>query len=82
METEKIKMSQLGEGECGTVTDIAVMGELRGRLTDLGLVPGTCVCCLRRAPAGSPIIYNICGAMVAIRVCDAENIELERKIWD
>ena len=55
---------------------------LRRRMQDLGLIPGTCVRCLYIAPAGSPAVYLIRGAMVALRRCDAKNVTVEPAIWD
>lgn len=75
-------MSQLPEGKCGTVIEVESCGDVYGRLQDLGLVQGTSVCCLRKAPSGSPIIYNIRGAMVALRTSDAEKICVEVRPWD
>ena len=49
----------------------------RRRVQDLGLVPGTRVTCVRRALSGDPIAYRIRGAVVALRKCDAAQIEVQ-----
>ena len=50
---------------------------MRRRVQDLGLVPGTRVTCVRRALSGDPIAYRIRGAVVALRKCDAAQIEVQ-----
>ena len=52
-------------------------GGMRRRVQDLGLVPGTRVTCVRRALSGDPIAYRIRGAVVALRKCDAAQIEVQ-----
>ena len=74
MKTVKIQLSHLTEGQRGRVCKLEQKGSMYRRLQDLGLIPGTKVRCLRIAPAGSPVIYEIRGAMVALRTRDAEKI--------
>ncbi len=74
MKTVEIQLSRLAEGQQGTVRTLEQKGSMHRRLQDLGLISGTVVRCLRIAPAGSPVIYEIRGAMVALRTRDAEKI--------
>ena len=69
-------MSQLSEGQRATVVELQLNGSMRRRLQDMGLIPGTGVRCLRKAPSGSPVIYEIRGTMVALRSCDAGQIRV------
>lgn len=69
------RLSQLPEGACATVTALPPCG-VSGRLLDLGMIPGTSVRCVRRAPSGSPIAYEIRGAVVALRRADAAKISV------
>ena len=66
---------------CGTdsrrVAALHLSGGMRRRVQDLGLVPGTRVTCVRRALSGDPIAYRIRGAVVALRKCDAAQIEVQ-----
>ena len=55
----------------------ALSGGMRRRVQELGLVPGTRVTCVRRALSGDPIAYRIRGAVVALRKCDAAQIEVQ-----
>lgn len=61
----------------GAGRSAALSGGMRRRVQDLGLVPGTRVTCVRRALSGDPIAYRIRGAVVALRKCDAAQIEVQ-----
>lgn len=69
-------LSTLREGAQARVQRLHLTGAMRRRLQELGLVPGTAVRCLRRAPAGSPTAYLICGTVFALRTHDAALIEV------
>lgn len=51
----------------GIVASIKAEGFLRGRLLDLGFVPGTVVEPVRRSPLGDPTAYRIRGTVIALR---------------
>ena len=61
----------------GLIAALHLSGGMRRRVQDLGLVPGTRVTCVRRALSGDPIAYRIRGAVVALRKCDAAQIEVQ-----
>ena len=70
MNRSRKKLCELTDGECA-------------RVAALGLLPGTAVRCRMRAPSGSPIVYEIRGASVAIRRKDAEKITVRPEApWD
>lgn len=65
----------IAEGESVRVRSLEMGGILRRRLSDLGLIPGTEVTCVRR---GSGLAaYRICGAVIALRYRDASGILIE-----
>ena len=72
-----ISLSALRDGQQARVAALYLSGGMRRRVQDLGLVPGTRVTCVRRALSGDPIAYRIRGAVVALRKCDAAQIELQ-----
>jgi ferrous iron transport protein A len=47
---------------------------MRRRLQDIGLISGTQVSCVLRAPAGDPTAYAIRGAVIALRREDAAHV--------
>lgn len=56
------------------VVDHVESSPLSPRLRDLGLVSGTPVRCLFRAPFGDPVAYGIKGAVIALRREDSRAV--------
>jgi len=73
------KLSELLPDEKGIVLSINSRDEIRRRLLDMGLIPGTLVTCAFKSPWGDPTAYLIRGALVALRHGDADGIFVEEK---
>ena len=71
-------LNRLREGERGRVVSLCLHGGTRRRLVDFGLIEGTDIVCLRRSPAGSPILFRVRGSMLALRAADSGKIRVER----
>jgi Fe2+ transport system protein FeoA len=71
---EYFALSKLRPGCRAVVVENRCDPALAARLEDLGLTLGSAVRCLHQAPAGSPIAYDICGAAIALRRRDADQI--------
>ncbi len=69
-------LAALDPGEQAVVLSLRDRGDIRRRLQDLGLIPGTPVSCLARSPLGDPCAYQIRGAVVALRREDALLVEV------
>ena len=67
-------------GDTVTVRELLTTGEMRRRLLDLGLVPGTPVECVGHSPAGDPGAYLIRGVAIALRREDAHNVCVLREV--
>ncbi|ARA94389.1 iron transporter [Rhodothermaceae bacterium RA] len=70
-------LRDLDPGDRGTVTGY-VADDLPGRLLEMGLLPGTLVEVVRRAPLGDPIDLKIRGFHLSIRKHEAAAILVER----
>ena len=70
-------LSSLRQGQSARVRSLRASGSMRRRFQDLGLIEGTLVECLGRAPLGDPCAYLIRGAVIALRKCDADAIAVE-----
>lgn len=70
-------LAELAPGERGRV--VAVRGDEAAvrRLMDLGLIRGTLVEVIRRAPLGDPLEVRLRGFMLTLRRAEAEHIALE-----
>lgn len=72
-----VPLSTLKPGEKSNVLHLAVKGLLRRRILDLGIVPGTALTCIGKAPAGDPIAYLVRDTVIALRSEDAGQIYIE-----
>lgn len=61
-------------GGSADVCAVRTSGDMRRRLFDLGLLPGTQVSCLYAAPSGNPRAYLIKDAVIALRSIDASSV--------
>ena len=80
MNSETCTLSTLAVGESGVVLALDTDDDMRKRLWDIGLVEGTVVQCLFRAPSGDPTAYAVRGAVLALRRRDATAVTLYRKV--
>ena len=71
-----ITMNDLQSGQRGRVLDLKAAGNMRRRLLELGLIPGTQIERIMASPAGDPICYRIRGALIALRNLDANQIRV------
>jgi ferrous iron transport protein A len=67
-------LKDLRQGQTAKVKQLLMVGSIRRRLQDIGLIEGTEVECLQRSPAGDPTAYLIRGAVIALRSEDSANI--------
>jgi ferrous iron transport protein A len=74
-----IPLSELAPGAGARVVDVALDGPIGRRLLDLGLLPGTPVVAVRRAPLGDPTIYELRGYRLCLRRVDAARVRVRRE---
>jgi ferrous iron transport protein A len=67
-------LTSLQIGASGTVTEINLPPEHRGRLLEMGLVAGTALQLVRFAPMGDPVEIKLRGYYLTLRRSDAEQI--------
>jgi ferrous iron transport protein A len=67
-------LTSLPTGGSGTVKEIKVPVEQRGRLLEMGLLVGTSVQLIRFAPLGDPVEIKVRGYNLTLRRQDAELI--------
>ena len=70
------KLSELPEGSSAVIESVQSGRASLTRLRELGLVPGTTVRIVRRAPLGEPIEISVRGSMLAMRNHDAALISI------
>ena len=69
-------LADLARGERATVAEVRGDADpaVCRRLLDLGFVPGTEVCVLRRAPLADPVVFRVAGYDIALRHAQARCI--------
>jgi len=68
------RLSSLPPGSTGTVTAVEVAPEHRGRLLEMGLLPGTRIEVVRYAPLGDPVEIKVRGYNLSLRKHEAEQV--------
>jgi ferrous iron transport protein A len=69
-----LRLSELKPGKKATITQIQETGPARRRLMDMGLVKGSKIQIICRAPLGDPIEIEIRDYKLTLRKKEAENI--------
>ena len=70
-------LAGLGDGERGTITAVTGDPEAVTRLMEMGVIRGTVVQMIRRAPLGDPLEVRLRGFMLTLRRSEAEHIMVE-----
>ncbi|HEU19211.1 MAG TPA: ferrous iron transport protein A [Deltaproteobacteria bacterium] len=73
----KISMRRMKENQSGVITEINIGGALGRRIRDMGLVPGTEVTVLGRAPLYDPVALRVRGFTLTLRNSEADYLEVE-----
>lgn len=73
-----MRLDKLKVGQKGTVTVVGGEGELRIRLLDMGIIPGTVVEVVKFAPMGDPVQIRLRGYELTLRIADLADIEVEK----
>lgn len=79
MPAEPQTLVSLKLGSAGTVCEIKVPAEQRGRLLEMGLLVGTPVELVRFAPLGDPVEIKVRGYHLTLRKHEAEQIWVRPK---
>ncbi len=74
-----LPLSRLPLGKAARILSLSAQEPLRGRLLDLGFVPGGEITPLYAAPLGDPRAYLICDTVIALRQRDADAVAVEMK---
>ncbi len=79
MKAERCPLSRLVAGEAGVIVRVPEGSPSLIRLREMGLLPGTRVEFVRRAPLGDPVEISVRGALLSLRDAEAFLIEVERQ---
>ena len=72
-----IKMRNMSDNQAGIITKINVAGEMGRRIRDMGLVKGTPIQVIGRAPLYDPVAIKVRDYTLTLRNTEADYIEVE-----
>ncbi len=73
---EFIRLKDMRTGQRGVVKDLGGEGRESLRLMEMGLLPGTQIRFVRRAPLGGPLEVEMRGFHLSLRAKEAESIRV------
>lgn len=79
-----VNLRQMRVDQRGIIKTVAAQGELGRRIRDMGLVPGTEVTVIGRAPLKDPVALRLKGFTLTLRNSEADfiTVELPEKALD
>ena len=72
-----IKMRHMSDNQVGIVTKVNVAGEMGRRIRDMGLIKGTPIQIVGRAPLYDPVAVKVRDYTLTLRNNEADFIEVE-----
>lgn len=69
-------LDQLRDGDHGVIDAVECPPAVARRLMELGLVPGTSITLVRRAPLGDPMEVAVRGVRLSLRRAEAREIHV------
>ena len=72
-----IGLRQLQVGQRAKICSVGAAGELGRRIRDMGLIPGTTVSIVGRAPLKDPVALRLSGVTISLRNSEADFIKVD-----
>ncbi|MCR4667230.1 MAG: ferrous iron transport protein A [Desulfovibrio sp.] len=74
---QTINLRQLPVGKKGKIREVEAHGEMNRRIRDMGLIPGSQVSIVGKAPLRDPIAVRLSGVTISLRNQEADYITVE-----
>ncbi len=74
---EIMNLRKMKSEQSGIINSISAKGELGRRIRDMGLVPGTEIKVVGRAPLNDPVALKLRGFTLTLRNSEADLIDVE-----
>ena len=72
-----INLRHMQVGQKGKITLVEGKGEMNRRIRDMGLIPGTLISVVGRAPLRDPVAVRLSGVTISLRNSEADHIKVE-----
>ena len=72
-----VNLRQMQVGQQGKIATVEALGEMNRRIRDMGLIPGTTVSIVGRAPLKDPVALRLSGVTISLRNSEADFIKVD-----
>lgn len=72
-----VNLRQMQVGQQGRIAAVEALGEMNRRIRDMGLIPGTTVSVVGRAPLKDPVALRLSGVTISLRNSEADFIKVD-----
>ena len=72
-----VNLRQMQVGQQGKIAAVEAPGEMNRRIRDMGLIPGTTVSIVGRAPLKDPVALRLSGVTISLRNSEADFIKVD-----
>lgn len=72
-----VNLRQMQIGQQGKIAAVEALGEMGRRIRDMGLIPGTAVSVVGRAPLKDPVALRLSGVTISLRNSEADFIKVD-----
>lgn len=72
-----VSLRQMQVGQQGKIAAVEALGEMNRRIRDMGLIPGTTVSIVGRAPLKDPVALRLSGVTISLRNSEADFIKVD-----
>lgn len=72
-----VNLRQMQVGQQGKISAVEALGEMNRRIRDMGLIPGTTVSIVGRAPLKDPVALRLSGVTISLRNSEADFIKVD-----
>ena len=72
-----VNLRQMQVGQQGKIAAVDALGEMNRRIRDMGLIPGTTVSIVGRAPLKDPVALRLSGVTISLRNSEADFIKVD-----
>ena len=72
-----VNLRQMQVGQQGKIAAVKALGEMNRRIRDMGLIPGTTVSIVGRAPLKDPVALRLSGVTISLRNSEADFIKVD-----
>ena len=75
--SQSVNLRQMQVGQQGKIAAVEALGEMNRRIRDMGLIPGTTVSIVGRAPLKDPVALRLSGVTISLRNSEADFIKVD-----